>query len=71
MTTTPPVAPTPPASKPSLKAILTDIRLGLGSAAAVAEGVLLAFPSGPVHSAVAVAIPFITGLAALLLKLGD
>lgn len=67
-----PTLKTAPASTPpSIKTILADIRVALGAAATVAEGVLLAFPSGPVHSIVAVAIPIVTGIAALLLKLGD
>jgi len=77
MSPTSPAAPTPApapaaAAKPRLtvKAILTDITVALAAVATIGEGVLAALPSGPVHTAAAVALPIVVSLVASLRKLG-
>ena len=52
----------------TLKTALTDITVVLGAATTVGEGVLAALPSGPVHTAIAVALPIMLALAAGLRK---
>lgn len=65
-----PPVPAPVKAPTTVKTILTDITVGLAAVATVGEGVLATLPSGPVHTAVAVALPIVVALVASLRKLG-
>ena len=62
-------APAPKSNKSlSIKSLLSDIKVVLGTLVTIGEGVLVALPAGEVRTGFQIALPILVALAASLSK---